>query len=167
MTTGELLAGQMDETRKWTLMVAADFAGDEWTYQPAPGVQHALWLCGHLAASQDTLVFLRCLGGESVLDAAFKQHFAPGSTVKSAADYDWPAPDSVLAAMADVHEKTLSAVRKMNDAFLAEPAFAKDGARHPHYTDKLGAVSHVIRHEAFHAGQLATLRRLLGKNFLR
>ena len=49
----------------------------------------------------------------------------------------------------------------------SEPAFGKDGAVHPHYTDKLGAVSHCARHEAFHAGQLATIRRLLGKPFLR
>ena len=47
------------------------------------------------------------------------------------------------------------------------PAFGKDGGKHPHYDTKLEAIGHISRHEAFHAGQLATLRRLLGKSFLR
>ena len=55
----------------------------------------------------------------------------------------------------------------MDDALLAERAYGADGARHPHYDDKSGAVSHCNRHEAFHAGQIATIRRLLGKSFLR
>ena len=55
----------------------------------------------------------------------------------------------------------------MSDAKLSEPAYGKDGAPHPHYTRVAGAVGHASRHEAFHAGQIALLRRLLGKQFLR
>lgn len=166
MTTGEILAHQLADTRQWTLLLLADLADGQWTYQPAPGLQHALWLCGHLASSQNTLIFGRCLG-RNELDPAFSRHFAPGGPVKSAADYAWPTPAEVLDRMAQVHEKTLAAVRGMSDALLAEPAFGKDGARHPHYDTKLGAVSHTARHEAFHAGQIALLRRMVGLNFLR
>ena len=56
----------------------------------------------------------------------------------------------------------------MSDSLLDEPAFGADGkSPHPHYKDKRGAVAHCNRHEAFHAGQLAMIRRLLGKTFLR
>jgi hypothetical protein len=154
------------ETRRWLNLLLADFAGDNWTYQPAPGVQHALWICGHLASSQNTLLFQRCLGRDE-LDASFCRHFTPGSPVQSAAQYDWPDADTVLAIMADMHEKTLGAVRGLSDVLLAEPAFGKNGTKHPHYDTKLGAISHLDRHEAFHAGQVAMLRRLLGKGFLR
>jgi hypothetical protein len=55
----------------------------------------------------------------------------------------------------------------MSDSLLAEAAFGGDGKPHPHYKDKCGVVAHCNRHEAFHAGQIAMIRRLLGKSFLR
>ena len=63
--------------------------------------------------------------------------------------------------------RTLAGVRGMSDDLLGEPAWGKDGRPHPHYRDKVGAVPHCAGHEAFHAGQLALIRRMLGKAFLR
>ncbi len=166
MTQAELLARQLDDTRAWTLMLIADLDGDDWTFQPAEGLAHALWLCGHLTSSQNTLVHTRCLG-RPIMDESFKGHFPLGKPVASAAEHTYPGLEKVLETMADTHGKTCDAVRGMSEALLAEPAFGAEGKPHPHYRDKLGAVSHCVRHEAFHAGQLATIRRLLGKPFLR
>lgn len=167
MRSGQRLADQLDETRKWTLMLVADLKGDDWCCQPAEGLAHPLWLCGHLAVSQNALIFQRCLGRDE-LDAKFASHFAPGGPIPAFGEHPFPSPADVLKLMADMHSKTLRAVSEMSDALLAEPAYAKDGkSPHPHYKDKYGAVAHVARHEAFHAGQIATIRRLLGKPFLR
>ena len=166
MTQAQLLAEQLKGTREWTLKLVEDLSGDDWTYQPAEGLPHALWLCGHLASAQNTLVHVRCFGG-GVLDAAFAGHFPIGEPVKSAAEHDYPSLDVVLEKMRDVHASTCKSIAGMSDALLAEPAFGAGGKPHPHYTDKCGAIAHCNRHEAFHAGQLATLRRLLGKPFLR
>ena len=166
MTTADVLARQLDDTRDWTLKLIADFAGDDWRFQPKPGMGHALWLCGHAATAEHQLINVRCLGAPGLPDE-FTRHFPIGGQVISADEHDYPPPDEIKRVMAEVHARTLEAVRGMSDDILAEPAFGKDGAVHPHYTDKLGAVSHCARHEAFHAGQLATLRRLLGKPFLR
>lgn len=166
MTTGELLADQARRTREWTLMVLAGFEGNDWTYQPQPGLQHALWLCGHLACAQETLIFQRCLG-KSVLDPAFRAHFGIGGPIESADEHDWPSPALVRSKMDDMQKLTEEAIAGMSEDLLAQPAYAKDGGEHPHYDTKLGAVSHLVRHEAFHAGQLAMIRRLLGKPFLR
>ena len=167
MTQAELLAEQLVDTRDWTLKLIADLSRDDRHFQPAAGLAHALWLCGHLASAQDSLIHTRCLGG-GVLDSKFKSHFPLGVPVKSCQEYGYPPVDRVLAVMEDVQAKTVDAVCGMNDDLLAEPAFGADGKTpHPHYKDKRGAVSHSVRHEAFHAGQLATVRRLLGKPFLR
>ena len=167
MTQAELLAEQLVDTRDWTLKLIADLSGDDWHFQPAAGLAHALWLCGHIASAQDSLIHTRCLGG-GVLDRTFKSHFPLGVPVKSHQEHDYPSVEEVMATMADVQTKTLDTVRGMTDDLLAEPAFGADGKTpHPHYKDKRGAVSHCGRHEAFHAGQLATVRRLLGKPFLR
>ena len=166
MTQGALLAEQLDGTRDWTLKLIADLSSDDWAFQPGPGMAHPLWLCGHLASAEHLLIHVRCLGG-GVLDDAFRSHFPIGAAVKSTAEHDYPPIESVLNHMHEVHGKTLDAIGGMDDALLSGPAFGPDGKTHPHYSDKRGAVSHCIRHEAFHAGQLATIRRLLGKPFLR
>ncbi len=73
ITTAELLARQLDDARDWTRKLIADLSGDDWFFQPAAGLAHPLWLCGHLAGAQNTLIHSRCLG-KSVLDEAFIAH---------------------------------------------------------------------------------------------
>ncbi len=166
MNTGQLLAAQLDGTRDWTLKLIADLPREAWSFQPGPGLAHPTWLCGHLAVSQNVLVLDRCMGRPQ-LPAEFVAHFPIGGPVKSTREYEYPAVDAILDTMADMHRRTLVAVRAMSDELLAEPAFGAGGSRHPHYSDKLGAVTHCARHEAFHAGQLATIRRLVGLPALR
>jgi len=166
MTLTEALARQIDGTRDWTLKLLKDLSGDDWTFQPAPGLAHAQYLIGHLAVSQNILVHVRVLG-RPLLDDAFCAKFPIGGPIKSADEFAYPPVGELLAVMAQVHAKTLDAVRRMSDALLAEPCYGKDGTVHPHYSDKLGAVGHCDRHEAFHAGQIATIRRLRGRAFLR
>lgn len=166
MKIADVLASEIQEARDWTERLIADLNGPDWTFQPAAGLAHPLWLCGHLACAQHLLVHVRCLGG-GVLEDAFLGHFPIGGPVASAQDYDYPTPDEVVETMRRVHERTVYVVREMPEELLAEPAFGKDGEPHPHYKDKRGAVSHCARHEAFHAGQLAMIRRLAGKPFLR
>ncbi len=168
MKVAELLANQLDGTREWTLKLIGDLSGDDWTYQPKPGLAHPRWLCGHLACSENLLVHIRCLGGKGLLESSFTDHFPIGGPVKSAREHDYPSVETVLDTIKRIHAETLTAIRGMSDMLLAEPAFAGDGkSLHPHYLDKAGAIAHCNRHEAFHAGQIAMIRRLLGKSFLR
>lgn len=166
MMQAELLARQLDDTRDWTNKLLADLRGDDWGFQPGEGLAHPLWLCGHLATSQDTLIHVRCLDG-GVMAEAFRAHFPIGQPVRSVREHAYPAPEEVLSVMREVHDATLAVVRSMSDDLLVEPAMGAGGRPHPHYQDKAGAVSHCARHEAFHAGQIAMIRRLLGKSFLR
>ena len=166
MRQSDLLAQQLDVTRRWTLNLIADLKGGDWTFQPAPGLAHALWICGHLATAQHSLIHIRCLG-QGVIDDVFKEHFRIGAAVRSPNEHEYPAVETVLATMAEVQHKSLEAIRGMDDAFLGEPASGPGGKPHPLFDDRRGAISHASRHEAFHAGQLALIRRLLGKPFLR
>jgi uncharacterized damage-inducible protein DinB len=166
MRIGDVLADQLNGTREWTLKLIADLRADDWSFQPGPGLAHARYLIGHLAVSQNLLIHVRCLG-KAILDDEFAAHFPIGAPVRSVQEHAYPPVEKILTVMTSVHERTLAAVRGMGEDLLTEPAWGKDGTVHPHYRDKLGAVSHCERHEAFHAGQIATIRRLLGKSFLR
>ncbi len=168
MTQQELLVNHLEGTRDWTLKLLADFEGDDWTYQPADGMGHALWICGHLVCAQDLLIFIRVLGQASTLDESFTSHFPIGSPVISASEHDYPPIEVVHSTMNDMNKRTLAAVGAMTDAQLSQPAFAGDGTSiHPHYKTKGEAVAHLNRHEAFHSGQISSIRRLVGKSYLR
>lgn len=160
------LIESIEGSRDWTLKLIADLSGDDWFFQPSDDLQHALWICGHLASSYQTLILMRCLGRDNA-HAEFVSHFPLGGSVKSASVHDYPSPDAVIARMAVIHDETVDGIRGMSDDQLAEPCYGKDGVVHPHYTTKRGAILHCARHEAFHAGQIALLRRLMGKAFLR
>lgn len=162
----EVLAEQLDRSREWTKLLLADIDGDDWTYQPEPGMAHALWLAGHLASAQNSLIHVRVLG-LSPMPSEFSHHFPIGAPVKSANEHDYPSAEHVIRVMDTTHADTLNLVRDMDPAILSEPALGKGGKPHPHYGTKLTAITHCNRHEAFHAGQIASLRRLMGKSFLR
>lgn len=166
MTQGERLAEELNGTREWTLKLLTDISGDDWTFQPGAGLGHVLFLCGHMACSQHLLIHVRCLN-QPLLEDAFTRHFPIGQPVEPAYRHNYPEPGEVLRIMAETHARTLEAVRGMSDVLLGEAAWGKDGTPHPHYKTKGGAVAHCNRHEAFHAGQIATIRRLRGKPFLR
>ena len=68
MKTVDVLIADLEGTRDWTRRLIADLAGDDWAYQPAPGLAHPLWTCGHLACAQNLLVHVRVLGTAGVLD---------------------------------------------------------------------------------------------------
>lgn len=152
MSIAHWLADQLEVSRGWTKKLLADVQGDEWTFQPSPGIQHILWLCGHLAVSEHLLVLTRGLGGEPP-DASFGAHFAIGKPVPSSKEYRYPAVEVVVAQMDATHARALAAVRGASEAKLGEPCFGKDGVIHPHYTTVYGAIAHCARHEGFHAGQ--------------
>lgn len=166
MTEGEKLAVAVGGSREWTLKLIADVSGDDWTFQPQAGMQHILWICGHLACAEALLVLVRVGGGDNP-DPGFAVHFPVGGPVKSASEYDFPTSAAVMERMAATHEIVLDAIRGMSEQQLDEPCYGKNGKLHPHYTTKRGAIDHCVRHEGFHAGQIAILRRLMGKSFLR
>jgi uncharacterized damage-inducible protein DinB len=129
-------------------------------------MQHFLWICGHLAVAERLLVQIRCLDGTDA-DPEFTAHFPIGGPVKSAEEHDYPSPEVVRTKMDEIHAQVLSAIRGMSEAQLDEPCYGKDGSIHPHYKTKRQAIAHCARHEGFHAGQIAMIRRLMGKAFLR
>jgi hypothetical protein len=149
------------------LRLVADLDGDDWGFQPAQGLAHPLWICGHLACAQTLLIHVRSMGRPSLVDEAFSKHFPIGGPIKSTRGYEWPTVETVLSTMERVHVQTCRDVSELDERFLAEAAFGAEGKPHPHYRDKAGAIAHANRHEAFHAGQIAMIRRLLGKSFLR
>ena len=84
--------------------------------------------------------------------------FGKGST-PDADPRKYPPLDDIRSAFERVHAAALTECAKLKDADLDAPALKP----HRLFTTKLGSLQWCARHEMLHAGQIALLRRMIGR----
>jgi len=143
-----------------------DLTPAEWFWHPAEFTTHVAWQVGHLAVSEYNLCLRRLRGrtkeDETLLPDAFIEHFKLGS--QPAADpADYPPIAEIKRVRDAVHAQMLKELSTLSDEALDVPVEQP----HPVFKTKLGAVDYAPSHEMVHVGQIALLRRLMGKPALR
>ena len=156
----------LEDTRKHTLAQVEDLTDQEMMFQPKPEVNHALWLLGHVATSENGLI-LRWCAGESALPEEYVKLFFMGTSP----DPDpavYPAKEEILKVLADVHTRAVEVVRDLSAEELDERPIGYDemrGGARELFWSKGACIWHHAMHEASHAGQITILRRLMGKPY--
>lgn len=160
MGLAETLTEAINTVREITLFVAADFSGEELLFQPREGLNHGLWLLGHLAHAQDGLVIGVC-GEKRLSNPGYAKLFGYGTSASPDASI-YPSREEILEEMKRIHAESIEQVDGMSDEALH--AAIPEGSRVPPFIKtKTQAVLHMDRHEGMHCGQLLYLRRLMGK----
>lgn len=134
--------------------ILAGFDGEDWRARPN-GMNHALWLLGHLLMERKTLG--QILGGDFELDERDKL-FSPGTDpddVEQGID-----GGDVLAAWKETHERFVKHLEGLDATSLAEEI---DFQPPMGPSTRLGALQFLLLHENYHVGQLGALRKMLGK----
>lgn len=165
MTRIEFLIDRLNAARQWTRDLLHDLGEEEWFHMPVAGVGHAVWQVGHVASSQIVLVHMRCLG-LSYTDFApesFREAFGRGSQPSNDRSV-YPRVADLMETFERIHSDAIRRVRELTEADLARPAV---GDPHPLFKTREGAVATAALHEVFHAGQIAVIRRALGRSPLR
>jgi len=160
-----LLLDRLQSARNWTNSLLEDVDESKWFDAPGPKLGHIAWQVGHLASSQIILVHMRCFGKEyaGCAPAEYQKLFGRGSTpVADPAAY--PPISRIREFFSRIHGECLDMIAKMPTPELDKPAGAEP---HPMFTNKAGAIGMAAMHECFHAGQIAMIRRLMGKPPLR
>lgn len=161
----DFLIERLSRARAWTTSLIADIDEARWFDMPFPGFGHTAWQIGHLAASQVVLVHVRCrdMAFEDVLPAAWKVKLARGSTpVPDATQY--PPLAEIRSRFDGIHQDVLRIIRELPEDSLDQPAGTEP---HPMFTTREQAIGMAAMHESFHAGQIAMIRRWMGKAPLR
>ncbi len=124
---------------------------DESLQQPEPGGNCLNWVLGHIVASRNSM--LKLAGEEPIWSEAAAAPYARGSDGLRDVSRARPLAE-ILADLRRAQERLLGRLGRMSDADLAAPV--KDGT--------VGSqLAFLHFHEAYHAGQVGLLRRLLGK----
>lgn len=157
---------RIDAVRHFTLSFLEDIAPDQWYEQPGGLPTHVAWQVGHLAVAQHALCLRRVRGDEEkdaqFLPADFYDRFKLGSVPAPGAENN-PSAEELFGVLDAVHARVLAELTERTDDDLDVDVEKP----HPAFRTKLGAVEWSYQHELVHAGQIALIRRLLGKQPLR
>jgi hypothetical protein len=134
-----------------------DIPPDKLCHQPVPGANHALWVLGHLACTDD--FFASSLGGRApIIDDEWNKMFGMGSTPNDDPSA-YPPLEEVLDRLERTRQAMLETFEAMGEAKLQEQTPEAWRMFAPTYAATMASVAF---HEGFHAGQLSAVRRSLG-----
>lgn len=153
---------RIEFSREMTLGLLEDLEPSEWFWQPADGMNSIGWHVGHLAFAEYFLCLKRLRdrteADRSLIPTAFLKRYKQGSQPSGDPEHNH-SPEEILATLTGVHEQAVTELADYTDQQLLVPS----RPQHPVFDDKMGAVEWCSQHELMHAGQITTLRRLLGK----
>lgn len=148
--------------RQYTTRFLDDLSPDDWFWTPAELTTHIAWQVGHLAVAQYNLCMRRIRDrsddDNEFMSDRFIELFQFGST-PSADRSHYPSIEEIRRVFDAVHEQAIQELSQCTDADLDVPV----DKPHPVFKTKLAAVEYCEPHEMVHAGQIALLRRLMGK----
>lgn len=143
--------------RQATLGFFEDIPDDKLCFQTCPGANHALWILGHLAMTDE--YFLDNVGGRprNKFDAWEKIFFMGSKPTPNASDYP---PASEVKQVLDQNRKTLLEwFGGMSEAELVKPLEGDMGNFSP---NRAALAATIAWHEGMHAGQMTAIRKCLG-----
>jgi hypothetical protein len=157
---------RIDFAHRYTLNMLEDIEDGQWFTSVGDGVTHVAWQVGHLAAAQYSLCLARMRGpkdeDEQLIPAGFRELFRKGS-VPQGEGTSYPPPAEIREVAAGVHAQALAELPNLPEEQLDIPIENP----HPLFNTRFGALVFCPEHECLHAGQIALIRRLLGKPPLR
>jgi uncharacterized damage-inducible protein DinB len=159
MKAHDAIVQMLDTARFVTTTYLSDLSDEELLVRPVPGAHHIAWQLGHLLHSECSMIEGVQTGTAPQLPPGFAKYHS-----KEAASDDVPehflSKGEYLILMTRVREVTRSLLMQFSEDQLDIPG--PEAMRS--YAPTIGAVFLMIgSHEIMHSGQLAVVRRKLGK----
>lgn len=146
----------LDKSDGFIEFFSQDLEGDDWYAKP-PGVPNpAIWTLGHLAYVRADFVWM--LTGEKLYPPEWVPLFKIGSEPLEDT-HQYPTPDLCWELLTKCKEKLEAFLETATEEDFAS---APNGAN-PFFPTKAAVFVHLTHHEAHHTGNLALVRRMLGK----
>lgn len=162
MNAVELIKINLENNSNMALALINDLKDNPTTQPTTKGGNHALWILGHFAVSESEILHTFILGNESFPLAELKEKF-DFKTEPTNNPENYPSFDEVMAKYQSAHAELVAYVDSITDADLDKVVenCPEDWKQY------FGTVGHSLitctTHPAFHYGQLADIRRSLGR----
>jgi DinB superfamily len=162
MQTKDAIKAAMDLSLMVLNTYVSDFSDSEMLSRPTPDSNHVAWQYGHLISSEVSLLNMICPGQAAVLPNGFAERHSKENAQSNDASQFGPK-QTYLDLCQQVHAATLIALDKLTDQQL-------DASSPEHFRNLAPTVGHmfvlIATHPMMHVGQIAVVRRQLGKPIL-
>lgn len=147
----------MNLARSKVLDLAKDIPEDKLTWAPLPGGNHALWVLGHLAWTDDYFVAFFSKK-PSAISPDWPKRFGMGSTPTTDASA-YPSLAQVKDSMCNARDRLIDWFKLMDEKQLLSPLPSDWTGFAPNFACMMNSIAW---HEGLHAGQLSVCCRGLG-----
>jgi hypothetical protein len=161
--SGEInsLADMWEFARNWSVGIIKDMTPEELLFRPGPNRNHAWWLYGHMVVSSEIGPYF--VKRPKTVPAEWAQFFDMG-TRPSDDGHGYPDKGVLMEKLGNIIDGNVAAIRTLRAEQLDELPPIPPRAEITDYFDNSGKIiSGFALHLVYHAGQIATIRRLLGK----
>ncbi len=159
MRAHDVIVQILDTARFVTTTYLSDLSDEELLVRPVPGAHHVAWQLGHLLNSECSMIEGVRPGAAPQLPPGFAEHHS-----KEAANDDVPEHFLSKGEYITLMERVREATRGLLTQFSEEQLDVPGPEAMRSYAPTIGSVFLMIgSHEIMHSGQIAVLRRKLGK----
>ena len=160
MKTTDHIRQCLDSSKEWALGLINDMKDDPLAQPTSAGGNHATWILGHIVRSESDLLDCFILGRPNRFPE-YEGLFAMGTTpTANAADY--PSIDELLTKFDEIRAASLAHLDTLTDDDLDARSHAAEEFG-PHFATVGACYAAMSTHTAFHAGQVAVVRRAVGR----
>jgi uncharacterized damage-inducible protein DinB len=138
----------------------SDLTDTEMVLQPTGAPNHPAWRLGHVIHSWQAVV--EELGGAAWLPAEWESIFGYGSSPADVGSSAYASRATLVGFLDDAANRVQAALEAVTDAQLQEQLRSAE-SREIFATRGDALLQVLLAHSAFHAGQLATWRRAIGR----
>jgi len=133
----------------------------ELLFRPAQNRNHIYWLFGHIVTFADFAPYLS--NSTYIIDPSYRTLFGMGS-VPSDSAYDYPPISEIISQFEKATGNDLEALHSMSESDLSlPPAVELSEPLRQYFPDRASLVVGSSMHTAYHAGQIGTVLKILGK----
>ncbi len=157
MNAKDLFKHQFTVGREVISRMIADLTDEDMLVAPARGGNFPLWIIGHLAYSEAFVLHVRIKGGANPLPQWERTLGRGSQPVPGGAGY--PPRQELWAAFLQRRNELVAFVEAQSDADFDRPT----GAENPFFGTVGKVLGMLATHQFFHAGQIADVRRQLGR----
>jgi hypothetical protein len=159
MNTHEAIVSNLHTSRFIMTSYLKDMTDADLIVRPVPSAHHAAWQLGHLILSESQMVNGVKPGTAPALPVEFAARHDKGAA-HSSNQGEFYSKEQYLTFMSALREASLALLSQLSEADLSNPG--PEAMRS--YAPKVGSVFlSIANHELMHSGQIAVIRRALGK----
>ncbi len=162
MNTIDYIRSSIMVSRSMTMNLINDLKDQPLAQPTTNGGNHALWILGHIAHTESSLINCLIQGQETCTLQRLKALFDFTAPPTTDAD-SYPSFDSLLADYEAAHKETMAYLDSITDEDLDAPAPGCPAEWKELFGTIALCLTFVAIHPTMHYGQLADTRRALGR----